>query len=71
VAASHPSYPVRGRKNGLHAVFSPYGVFASQKLQELETADILSAILSFLGLGFCIAKPQEVDTAGIHAGLKQ
>jgi hypothetical protein len=43
VAASRPSYPLRGRKNGIHAVFSPYGVFASQKLQELETADILSA----------------------------
>jgi hypothetical protein len=56
VAAPHPSYPLRGRKNGIHAVFSPYGVFTSQKLQELETADILSAILSFLGPGFLRSK---------------
>jgi hypothetical protein len=27
--------------------------------------------MSFLGMGFCEAKPQEMVTAGIHAGLKQ
>jgi hypothetical protein len=27
--------------------------------------------MSFLGLGFCSAKPQEMETAGLHAGLKQ
>jgi hypothetical protein len=44
VAAPHPSYPLRGQKNGIHAVFLPFGVFAAQKLQEKVTADILSAI---------------------------
>jgi hypothetical protein len=42
------------------AVLSPYGVFATQKLQAMETADILSAIYVIFGLGvFAARKPRE------------
>jgi hypothetical protein len=52
---------LRGRKNGIHAVFSPFGVFATQKLQAMVTADILSAILPFLGMGFSLREnPGEI-----------
>jgi hypothetical protein len=30
-----------------------------------------NGVLPFLGLGFCGATPQEMETAGLHAGLKQ
>jgi hypothetical protein len=97
VAAPHPSYPLRGRKNGLRAVFSPFGVFAAQKLQVLETAGIhaghpcgfspfevcasrklqelvtagiLPAHPVIFGLGvFAQQKPQEMETAGVHASM--
>jgi hypothetical protein len=60
---------LRGRKNGIRAVFSPFGVCAPRKLQALVTADILSAHPVIFGLGvFAARTPQELETAGIHAG---
>jgi hypothetical protein len=59
-SAPHPSYPLRGRKNGIHAVFSPFGVCAPHKLQEIETADILPAIHADFRLAELLRSAQQL-----------
>jgi hypothetical protein len=66
----------------IHAVFSPFGgagVSRSETPKNQKAAPFGSAScrpkatasVPLLGLGFCFAKPQELETADIRAGLKQ
>jgi hypothetical protein len=70
--------------SAIHAVFSPFGVFATQKLQEIETAGIHAGLkqrppcrfFAFRGPGVSRSETPKNQKAqpfwfGIHAGLKQ
>jgi hypothetical protein len=63
VAAPHPSYPLHGRKNGILQFFrlSEFTLRANSNIS--NSRHPCRRILSFLGRGFCFAKPQEMETA--------